>query len=146
VTNTVVRGFSLIEVLAAVAIFGVGLAAIFTAFGSSSLQLEHQRHMTHSIHLTEAKLEEILLWSNSDPQLVVGGPYGPAWFDADGRASKAVTCVPSTGLPATTPDCRYRVSWSVAAGGIDKVRIVTVTTEWNERGALRSTSFSTQRN
>ena len=144
-TNTVVRGFSLIEVLAAVAIFGVGLAAIFTAFGSSSLQLEHQRHMTHSIHLTEAKLEEILLWSNSDPQLAVGGPYGPAWFDNDGRASDS--CPSGTGgLPTNTAACRYRVTWTVGAGGIDKVRVVTVTTAWNERGALRSTSFSTQRN
>lgn len=144
-TNTVARGFSLIEVLAAVAIFGVGLAAIFTAFGSSSQQLEHQRHMTHSIHLTEAKLEEMLLWSSSDPQLAIGGPYGPSWFDSNGRAS--TTCPASTtGLPANTSDCRYRVTWTVAEGEIDKVRVVTVTTEWNERGALRSTSFSTQRN
>lgn len=144
-THTVVRGFSLIEVMAAVAIFGVGLAAIFTAFGSSSLQLEHQRHMTHSIHLTEARLEEILLWANSDPQLAVGGPYGPVWFNADGRASSGCPGA-TTGLPANTVDCRYRVTWTVAPAGIDKVRLVTVTTAWNERGALRSTSFSTQRN
>lgn len=144
-TNTVARGFSLIEVMAAVAIFGVGLAAIFTAFGSSSQQLEHQRHMTQSIHLTEAKLEEILLWSSGDAQLAVGGPYGPVWFDADGRASAGCPAGTS-GLPTNTPACRYRVTWTVEAAGIDKVRLVTVTTAWNERGALRSTSFSTQRN
>ncbi len=145
-TKAEMRGFSLIEVMAAVAIFGIGLAAIFSAFGNSAQQLEHQRHTTHSIHLTEAKLEEILLWSSSDAQLVVGGSYGPVWFTADGLANPGASCAETAGLPPATPACRYRVSWTVTAGGIDNVRVVTVTTAWNERGALRTTSFSTQRN
>ena len=140
--------FSLIEVLSAAAIFGVGLAAIFSAFGSASAQFEHQRHMTHGIHLTEAKLEEILLWGNADGELTAGTTFGPNWFDSSGFAAAAGSGCPTavTGLPAIDAKCRYRVTWSSTPGRISNVRVVTVTTAWQERGQLRTTSFSTQRN
>ena len=134
--------------MAAGAIFGVGLAAIFSAFGSGAIQFEHQRHMNHGIHLTEAKLEEILLWSSADAELTPNKTFGPGWFDSNGFASVDASACPTAvdGLPPLDPNCRYRVTWSSAPGGISSVRVVTVTTAWLERGRLRSASFSTQRN
>jgi prepilin-type N-terminal cleavage/methylation domain-containing protein len=139
------HGFSMIEVLAAVAIFGVGLAALFTAFGSVAAQLEHQRHLTDGIHLTEAKLEETLLWSSSDAELTIGGSFGPEWYGPDGMPATGCPTT-KTGLPVSTTTCRYRVTWGATAGGVEKVRVVTVTTAWNERGVAHTVSFSTQRN
>ncbi len=140
------RGFSLVEVMAAAAIFGVGLAAIFSAFSGGATHFEHQRHTTHGIHLTEAKLEEILLWSSADPQLLAGTVFGPAWFDSKGFASSPGCPTAVAGVPVADPKCRYRVTWLSAAAAINNVRVVTVTTAWQERGQLRTVSFSTQRN
>jgi prepilin-type N-terminal cleavage/methylation domain-containing protein len=143
-----VRAFSLIEVMAAAAIFGVGLAATFSAFAGGANLFEHQRHTTHGIHLTEGKLEELLIRSATDAELQAGVRFGPQWFDARGfpAPSTAVCPTTTTGLPSALPNCRYRVTWRTAPGGVANVRIVTVETAWNERGTTRSISFSTQRN
>ena len=141
-------GFSLIEVMAAGSLFAVGIAAIFSAFSTGAALYEHQRHTTHGIHLTEARLEEILLWPNGDRQLVTGRVFGPAWFDRNGFASSKTSDCPQTfdDLPPAASACRYRVTWSTTSGGVSNIRLVTVTTDWQERGRRRSVSFSTQRN
>lgn len=141
------RAFSLIEVMSAAAILGVGLAATFTAFGTGSQLFEHQRHTSHAIHLSEAKLEELLMRAATDTELGVGPTFGPTWFTRTGFASTDATCpATTTGLPPNTPGCRYRVTWSAAAGGVPNVRVLTVTTTWNERGQEKRIFFSTQRN
>lgn len=134
--------------MAAGSLFAVGIAAIFSAFSSGAALLEHQRHTTHGIHLTEAKLEEILLWPYSDRQLEAGKTFGPVWFDSDGFASSKTAGCPTTvdGTLSANAACRYRVTWSSAPGNVDAVRVVTVTTAWQERQQLRNISFSTQRN
>lgn len=142
------RGFSLIEVMAASAIFGVGLAAIFSAFATATAMYEHQRHMTFAIHLTEAKMEELLLRPSSDNELVAGTVFGPAWFDGRGFPAAAGCPGATSGTPAESTTCRYRVTWSSApvAGLKVSLRDTTVTTSWNEHGVLKVASFSTQRN
>jgi prepilin-type N-terminal cleavage/methylation domain-containing protein len=142
------HGFSLIEVMAAAAIFGVGLAATFSAFSGGANLFEHQRHTTHGIHLTEGKLEELLIRASTDAELQSGTTFGPEWFDGRGFPATAGAGCPTgtAGVPPGSPACRYRVTWSAAPGGINNVRVVTVQTSWNERGSERSVSFSTQRN
>ena len=140
------RGCSLVEVMAAAAIFAVGLAAIFSAFGSGAAQLEHQRHLTYGIHLTESRLEELLLWSTTDPELREGTVFGPLWFDRDGFPAAASCPNDVTGLPALSTACRYRVTWQSTLGEISGVRVVSARTDWNEREQLKSVVFSTQRN
>jgi prepilin-type N-terminal cleavage/methylation domain-containing protein len=141
------RGFSLIEVMAAAAILGVGLAATFSAFSGGTSLFEHQRHTTVGIHLSEGKLEELLIRASSDVELQPGTVFGPEWFDRSGIASGVATCPASTaGTPPTSADCRYRVTWESVPGGVPKVRVLTVTTTWAERGEPKSISFSTQRN
>lgn len=140
------RGFSLIEVLAAAAILGVGLAATFTSYNTGTQLFEHQRHTTHGLHLSEGKLEELLMRTSSDAELQVGPTFGPTWFTRDGFASGAACPASVVGVPVDSSDCRYRVTWTALAGGVPRVRVVTVTAAWNERGVERSLSLSTQRN
>lgn len=132
--------------MAASAIFAAGLAAIFTAFSTSANQLEHQRHTIFGIHLTEGKMEELLLRVSSDAELVPGTTFGPEWFDARGFPAPS-GCPGGTGaLSPPTAGCRYRVTWSSANGALAQVRVTTVTTAWVERSGDKSVSFSTQRN
>jgi len=146
-TRTATKGFSLVEVMAAAAILAVGLAATFTAWNNGMALFEHQRHTTHGIHLSEAKLEELLMRVSSDPELQVGTVFGPEWFTAEGLASTGIGCPATTaGMPPGTPACRYRVTWESVPGGVAKVRVVSVTTTWNERGVERRVTLSTQRN
>ena len=142
-----VQGFSLVEVMAAGAILAVGLAATLMAWSNGMELFEHQRHTTHAIHLSEAKLEELLLRISSDPELQVGPVFGPEWFTAEGLASTGIGCPAATqGVPPGTPSCRYRVTWQSVAGGVARVRVVSTTTAWNERGVERRVTLSTQRN
>lgn len=137
----------MIEVLSASAIFAAGLAAIFTAFSTSTQQFEHQRHTTHGIHLTEAKMEELLLRVSSDVELSTGATvFGPDWYNDKGFPAASGCPTGTTGTPAENAACRYRVTWSSTGGGVKGVRVTTVTTAWGERGVLKSVSFSTQRN
>lgn len=145
--KTTPRGFTLVEVMAAGAILAIGLAATLTAWGNGVALFEHQRHTTHGLHLSEAKLEELLMRVSSDPELQVGTVFGPEWFTAEGFASNGVGCPATpTGVPPSTPGCRYRVTWEASPGGVAKVRVLSVRAAWNERGAERSITLSTQRN
>jgi prepilin-type N-terminal cleavage/methylation domain-containing protein len=141
------RGFTLLEVMAAGAILAIGLAASLSAYGTGMVLFEHQRHTTHGLHLAEGKLEELLLRPSSDLELQVGTTFGPEWFDANGFATAGAGCVEATsGAPPVDEDCRYRVTWQVTAGLVPRIRVVTVTTAWNERDQERTMSLSTQRN
>jgi hypothetical protein len=124
------------------------LSFIFAAFSTATALYEHQRHMTFAIHLTEAKMEELLLRPSSDSELVAGNVFGPGWFDARGFPAAAGCPAGTSGTPALSASCRYRVTWtSTPVSGLKvSIRTTTVTTAWNERGALKVTSFSTQRN
>jgi len=141
-------GFSLIEVMAASALFAAGLAAIFSAFATASSLFQHQRHTTYGIHLAEAKLEELLLRASSDTELVTGTVFGPQWFDSRGFPAAAGCPAAVAGLPPMTAACRYRVTWSSAPVPDLRVSIrkTTATTSWNEDGVEKSASFTTQRN
>ena len=140
------RAFSLVEVMAAVAIFGVGLAAVFSCLGVVTQQFEHQRHTTFALHLAEARLEELLVRVASDSEIAVGATFGPSWFDLRGFPVGAGCSTATSGLPPQSDSCRYRVTWQAAPGGIAAMRNLTVTVTWNERGASRDLSLTTQRN
>lgn len=137
----------MIEVMAASAIFAAGLAAIFTAFTTSTQQFEHQRHTTHGIHLTEGKMEELLLRVSSDVELSGGTEFGPDWYTDKGFPAASGCPTTTSGTPPEDQACRYRVTWSsTGVPNLKGVRVTTVTTSWSERGVLKSVSFSTQRN
>jgi prepilin-type N-terminal cleavage/methylation domain-containing protein len=139
------RAFSLVEVMVACAVFGAGLAAVFTVFNTASSLFEHQRHTTYAIHLSEAWIEELLMRPSADTELTPGPLHGPAWYDRNGFANPACPDI-VVGPPVSTPTCRYRVTWRTAPSVVPGVRHLTVTTHWLERGRLLSTIFTTQRN
>jgi len=128
------------------AIFAVGLAGIFSAFGTAGSQFEHQRHTTQGIHLAEAKMEELLLATSTDGLLIAGVVQGPVWFDVQGFASTAGCPGATGGVPESSQNCRYRITWESAPSLVSGVRILTVTAAWAEKGQTKSLAFSTQRN
>jgi prepilin-type N-terminal cleavage/methylation domain-containing protein len=128
------RGFSLIEVMMAGAIFAIGLTAIYSAFRTAANQFEHQRHTTYAVHITEAVMEELLVRTSSDTDLTAGSAHGPRHYDRKGFVSATAST--------------YKTTWEVKTNTpIPNVRQLTVTTSWTEKAAgQRSITFSTNRN
>jgi|GEM_PF-2183918 len=61
------RAFSLIEVLVAVALFGVGIASIFQSFSTATRIARHERLTASALHACEQVMEDMLLRRIDDP-------------------------------------------------------------------------------
>ncbi len=129
------RAFSLIEVMIASALLSVGMAAILTAFSSASALNSHQERVTVAMHLTESRMEELLLLYPDDDDLATSA-HTAATYTRDGRP----TTSGATGLNAAY----YSVGWVVDAGPLARTRRLNVTTTWNE-ASLQRVSFTTHR-
>jgi prepilin-type N-terminal cleavage/methylation domain-containing protein len=123
------KGFTIVEVLVASALFLVGMTAIIGTYSYVAAELMHQKRMTTAISLTEARIEDLLLRLSSDPALNGGTT---ATFNQDG-------------LPATS-DVVFTTNWTTMPTQINGIREIKVTTTWKERGQDKSMSFSTRRN
>ncbi len=66
------RGFTLIEVLAAVFVLAVGIVAVLQAFPLGTHIQKSSQMTTVAIQLSQARLEEIISKSYDDPLLFVG--------------------------------------------------------------------------
>jgi len=116
------KAFSLIEVMIASAMLGIGVAALLTAYGTASGLGGHQERVTGALHVAEAQMENLLLRFPDSPDLSTGSAHGPLTFAR-------------TGQP--TGPAFYTLTWTVAPGPIPRTRRIEVTGTWAEgqRGA-----------
>ncbi len=125
------RGYSLIEVMVAAALFAVGIAAILTAFGSLSGLIEHQRRLGTAALIAQSTVQELQSRPATHADLAAGR-HTPLVVDADGRVVG--------GTIARTD--RYRVEWTVRPDvPVTGSREVVVVVVWTEGAGQRSFSL-----
>lgn len=130
------RAFSLIEVMIASALLSIGMAAILTAFSSASSLNTHQERVTIGMHLSEARMEELLLLYPDDDELSTA-VHTPLPYTRAG----APTTTGATGTNAAF----YLVGWTVSAGPMPRTRRIDVTTTWKESGRPQRVQFTSHR-
>ena len=106
------RGFTLLEILVAMAVFAIASLGILSMSVTTVRGNAFTRYAAEAREVTQGKLEELLA---TQPITLLGG--GEDRVFGDGR-----------------PDGPYRRTWTVAAGPTANTVQVTVTTTWQEKG------------
>ena len=125
------RAFSLIEVMIASAMLGIGLAALVTAIGTASSLGSHQERVTAALHLAEGQMEELLLRFPDAPDLRTGTAHGPLGFTSAGER--------------TTSKPYYTVTWQTSPGPIARTRRLEVTISWLEGVRAQTLTLASHR-
>ena len=125
------EGFSIVELLVAISLFGIVLTAVAAAFVSAAESVGNQRLRTAATRIAIDRLETL----RSMPFTELDGQAGQATeVTPDGRAFPILTEVTSidaaTGLPSAPPPPLT-------------VKQITVTVSWTSKGATRDVSYST---
>ena len=120
---------SLIEVMVAAALLGLGAAGIISSWANVTALLTHQRRLAEASAVTRSQLEGLLALPSGSSRLAPG--------------ALALGTVDLFGTPATVG---YEVVANIAANtpGPGFLQITVVTT-WNESGRSRQTSLITYR-
>lgn len=132
-----VRAFSLIEVMIASALLGIGVAAVVSGYRSATNLESHQERVSTALHVAEGVVESLLLRYRDDPDISISTtshPSSPLRFDADG------TPVATGGL--------YAATWRASAGPVTGSRKLDVVVTWQEQGfaGTQSLALTTHRN
>lgn len=113
-------GFTLMEVLVALAVLLVGAAVIVSVATTASEMYQQRRHFTQAILVAEAKMEGLLVLEPESTELSVG-EHGPERVDIRGEPA------PDGGLFSTT--------WTVSAHEVELSMVdVRVVVTWSEEG------------
>ena len=127
------RGFSLLEVVAAATVMMVAFAGPMGALAAGRAVQEHQRRMTVALQIAEMQVESGLLIYPGAPDLAAGTHNGdPYRFDASGNPVTAGGDFLST----------YTIS--PAPAGVQGFN-VSVTVAWTEGGSARNYTLWTRR-
>jgi hypothetical protein len=116
--------------MASAVILMIGITALLSATTSVMRLKDRNRSSTTALHAAETVIEEVLLRSQSDPLLVVGGPYSGPSFNAEMQR---------------TAGGRFSTSWVVSVELVSGIRKVAVTTTWTEGGVPHSITLETHR-
>jgi prepilin-type N-terminal cleavage/methylation domain-containing protein len=116
------RGFSLLEVMIATTLLGVGVAATLASVDAVRVVAQRSRHMTQAVHVAESVAESMLALEQADDDLDAGAHINPPRrFDAVGQEVD----------PGDTTRGIYIVTWDVFANTpIEGLRRVTITVDW----------------
>jgi prepilin-type N-terminal cleavage/methylation domain-containing protein len=132
-----VRGFSLLEVMVASTLLGVGITATLASVDSVRATAVRNRHMTQAVHAAESVAESMLALEQSAEELD-DGPHqtSPRRFDVVGQEVE----------PTDTVRGLYAVTWDVAANTpIEGIRRITITVSWQGVEGAGSTTLTLHR-
>ena len=135
------KGFSLLELILAVAIFSLGGVAMATLFIDSGISTKLSNERTEALFYAEEGVEAVLLirdgsvWAD-----LVDGEYGldnssGDWvFTAEpdlieSKYTRAVTLTAST-TATSTIDVSVNVSWELSSAHIASTTLNTIITNW----------------
>ncbi len=126
------RGFTLLEVLAASALFFVAVAGVFSSFNVAARLTRHFELETLGLHVADGFLEELVLRPRDSADLSNGDhPGTPALFGDDGEPS---------------PTGRFALTWTVREGlPALGLRTVDVVVTWREGAQPHAVRMSTVR-
>lgn len=127
--NRRARAFSMIEVIIAAALLGLGVAGILSAYSTATNLDNHQHRVSSALHVGESVVEELLLLQQIDADLTAGS-HGPRGYDVDGNRLAgagfyAVNWVISPGPHARARRIEVRVTWSDRIGPSQSLTLVT---------------------
>jgi len=112
------EGFTLIEVLIAMTVLGLGVAAFIALQTSAVLMRAHAQHLTTATQLTIARLDELML---TNPDLLANGSDN-----------------------VTIGSVRYTRTWTIVANqpanGLTTIR---ARTDWRHKSETRHVELST---
>jgi prepilin-type N-terminal cleavage/methylation domain-containing protein len=160
------RGFSLIEVMVASALFLLSVVGVISTANTANGIFAHQRILTQALSVGEFALEELLLRYNAHADLVVNGTKG-----GDGRITTATprsrclgpdlltagSCVTRSFTPKSAfanaasfsvgdGSTSYGVNWVVApVAGLATQRHIFLVVAWLEGGAVKTVELQTYR-
>lgn len=127
------RGFSLLEVMVAGALFLTSLSGVITAIGALNDVEAHQRRMSIATTLGEQTMEELLLRWGGHPDIDVGTTTS-RFFDSKGT------------LAATAQPLGYEARWSVTrVDKIQNLKEVRLRVIWTENSGTKDISYFTYR-
>lgn len=126
------RGFTLLEVLAASALFFLAVAGVFSAFNVASQMTRHFELETIALHVADAFTEELVLRPRDSADLTNGNhPTTPLRFGFDGE-------------PA--PAGPFQLTWTVDEDApVVGLRSITVVVNWQEGTVTRKVQMATVR-
>jgi prepilin-type N-terminal cleavage/methylation domain-containing protein len=121
------RGYLLLEIMVAVAIFSIGFLAVGTMIVSTTRNNTTSNILTQATLLAEATLED--LKKEALGSLTIGGPYDDPQIPVDAWGNKG-------GI--------YKVSWLVDDPvGLNTSRRIRVTVNWERLGKTRRVELTT---
>ncbi len=113
------RGFTLMEVLAAMLLIGITLPAILNGISLATQGAAMAKHRVEAATLAEAKLNYLVVYSGSN----IGADSGDFALD-------------------NHPEYRWQVQTDTLNSNVTDMMVVMVTVTWTERGADRSLSVT----
>lgn len=126
------RGFTLLEVLAASALFFIAVAGVFSSFNVAARLTRHFELETVALHVIDGFLEELVLRPRDSADLAPGPhPTGVLRFGNDGEPNAAGA---------------FRLTWNVVDGSpAPGLRSITAVVDWLEGPTPHTITMTTVR-
>jgi type IV pilus assembly protein PilV len=133
------NGFTLIEVLIAIAVFAIGILAVGKMQITAIKGNYFANDLTKATTLAQDRMEELISLSYADPLNNDTNDNGSAGLD-DTNATA------DHNDPNNPVDGRYTVSWNIATNyPIDNTKEIRVIITWTDKGAQKKVSITSMK-
>lgn len=141
------KGVGLVEVLASVTIFAVVAAGLAAATLTSMRSNRTSRNYTAAAALAQDRIEFFRGLYIPAPNAPTPTPSGPTYAEqiakvVDGTDQCDPDCCSTSTSCAVSARPRFTRTWTITAGPVSAMRLVTVTVTWSDPAPRRLTSSS----